>query len=88
MLNRTQFQEAPPDARLAKGQTLTLEEYKALQAQGKEPNTLVDHQHEGGWGSNPQGPGQRETRREVKDILGLGTNDSQYGIDANWMSGS
>jgi len=82
MLNPTQFQEAPPDKRLAKGQTLTLEEYRALQAQGKEPDTLASHDLTMGWGSNPQEPGRRETRREVRGILGLNAHDAQYGVEA------
>lgn len=83
MLNQRQFQEAPVGSRLAAGQTLTLEEYKALQSEGKAPDTMGGDvpwyrpRHE------EAAAGRAENRREAKEILGLNRNDPQYGSVAD-----
>jgi hypothetical protein len=69
-------QFAPTD-RLAHGQTLTLEEYKALQSQGNAPDTMrgdIDPT----W-IKPRRTAASENRREAKELLGLAPNDPQYG---------
>lgn len=78
MLNKTQF-EVPAASRISAGQTLTLEEYKALQQEGHAPDTMA--------GGSPfwtrhieRDAGRAENRREAKELLGLKHNDPQYGL--------
>jgi hypothetical protein len=81
MLNKSQF-EVSPASRVRAGQTLTLEEYKALQAAGSEPDTL-NGPDRGSYfwpdRANERQAGKAENRREAKEILGLKHNDTQYG---------
>ena len=76
MLNKTQFEVAPA-ARIRAGQTLTLEEYRALQQEGHEPDTMKGEPLS--WYHSEKLAGKAENRREAKEILGLNQNDSQYG---------
>lgn len=76
MLNKSQFEVAPA-ARIRAGQTLTLEEYKALQSEGHAPDTLRGEEFS--WYHSEKLAGKAENRREAKAILGLKHNDSQYG---------
>jgi hypothetical protein len=84
--NLSQRQFAPSE-RIAHGQTMTLEEYKALQSQGEEPDTmnrgaklgigyfgLSHRQH-----VNLDAHGRAENKLEAKEALGLSRNDPQYG---------
>lgn len=71
-----------PAERLSHGQTLTLEEYKALQTQGHAPDTLNGPDRVSYFWperASEKRAGKAENRREAKEILGLNHNDSQYG---------
>jgi hypothetical protein len=74
--NISQKQFAPDD-RLAHGQTLTLEEYRALQSAGKAPDTMKGDP-DYAW-VKPRRTAASENRREAKELLGLAPNDPQYG---------
>jgi hypothetical protein len=86
--NLSQPQFAPSE-RIAHGQTLTLEEYKALQSQGEEPMTMTGDRSRGGIGYGKTGLhnphydldsyGRAANRRQARALLGLQNTEQSYG---------